>query len=81
MGIRIVLHLMRGGTVEQGISLLEVAPNANVDERGIGVEQRPHPVDVCILYRPENGRDRLRQIAFRVDRSLFAGSDRLHVPL
>ena len=73
MGIRIVFDLMRRGAVEQGIPLLEVAPNANVDEPGIVVEQRPHPVDVCILYRPENGRDRLREISFGVDWRLPVG--------
>ena len=73
MGIRTVFDLMRSGAVEQGIPLLEVAPNANVDEPGIVVEQRPHPVDVCILDRPEDGCNRLRQIALRIDRSLLAG--------
>ena len=73
MGIRTVFDLMRSGTVEQGISLLIVAPNANVDERGIIVEQCPHPVDVCVLDRLENGRDLLWQVALGVDRPLPAG--------
>ena len=73
VGIHSVVGMLRVRAVEQGIPLLEVAADTNVDERGIGVEQRPHPVDVCILHRPEDGRDRLRQIALRIDRSLLAG--------